>query len=621
MPLKFNKLLRALIGAGVAVSRTYPATFNVLLSNPVGCTISDSSIAVTIQSNPIIPRVSLSRTTGKAPLAVGFDATTTTSPLTTNPNHDLFYAWSFGDAAGETWAYGATVGLDKNAAYGPVAAHVFKTDGTFTWTLTVMDGRGNIATSSGSVVVSAWAAADTIYIANGTLPAAGGDVLAGATYVNATAWNGAGGVASYFAANTRIRLLGTDSWACTATTYLPTGCQVDSYGGSIATVTSAGATQTPFGMSTGPSDVRICNIKHTGPGPGVDNSHMVATSIATPSHLLLLGLESDGSTSGFLVASPEVHEVFIQDSYLHGYGVTGLATNIAAYISHGYGVYLLGSFFDQAPSHVVRIAGCQRGVVDSCKFRRPDGAGNGRHALTIREIGDNTATWSGLYTQDVVVSNNDIDSTGTTSNYTLHISQTGNAMAARHRRILVERNFIASDNQPVSSSVRTGFTFRSNIVKTTNAEQAVGWGCGNTIANDGGADDPRAFSDAQFYNNTVYKTGAGAFSPFQLGTTEVGTSATGAVIRNNLIYAPNATSPTLLLPGAYVGVTGTVADHNSSDAQMLSTRPWASTTPTTSADYTPIGYALGDGVFDYRSQKDFFNATIAAPVDIGAIQA
>lgn len=606
----------------VGSSRTYPATFNVLLSNPVGCTISDSSIAVTIQSNPIIPRVSLSRTTGKAPLAVGFDATTTTSPLTTNPNHDLFYAWSFGDAAGETWTYGATTGLDKNAAYGPVAGHVFKTDGTFTWTLTVMDGLGNIATSSGSVVVSAWATADTIYIANGATPVAGanGVPVDATNLVNATTW---ANVAAQFAANKRIMLRKGDTWACGATTSLPSGCEVNAYGTSGANpiVTSSGATMCPFDLvTTGAVDSRICNITHNGPGPNVANSGMVTQRIAASTHLLMLGLESNGSTFGFINDAPSVNETFIQDCYFHGYGNAGLATNIAVYATHAYGIYILGSFFDQAPSHVVRLSGVQRCVVDSCKIRRPDGGGAGRHALTIREIGDNTPTWVGEYTQDVVVSNNDIDSSGTTGLYTLHIQNTTSGNAGRHRRVLVERNMVVSDNEATSFAVQEMLTVRSNIFKTNGASSGVGVGSSSTLTSDGGPGNPSVIVDPQFYNNTVYAGSSGAFAAFSVGTTQVGSGVTGAIIRNNLIYAPSTTAPTLLSTGKQ-GVTGTVADHNSSDAQMLSTRPWTAVTPSVPADYTPTGYALGAGVFDYRSQKDFFNAAITAPVDMGAIQA
>lgn len=605
MPFQFNTLLRAVL-AGVA-SRTYPATFNVLLSNPVGCTISDSTIAVTIQSNPIIPRVSLSRTTGKAPLAVGFDATTTTSPLTTNPNHDLFYAWSFGDAAGETWTYGATTGLDKNLAYGPVAGHVFKTDGTFTWMLTVMDGRGNIATSSGSVVVSDWATADTIYIANGALPVAGANgVPVGATNLyNETTWVG---VAARFAANKRIMLRKGDTWACGATTVVPTGCEINYYGtsGAIPEVTSAGATQTPFSLNAGQSDVRICNVKHTGPGPSVAGSFMVHTSNVTPTNMLLLGLESNGSTSGLLTESPEINEVFVQDCYFHEYGDTGISNNIALYVVHGYGVYVLGSFFDRAPSHVVRISGGQRIVVDSCKFRRPDGSAAGRHALTIREIGGGP-TWGGLYTQDVVVSNNDIDSSGTASDWTLHIAPTNTGVAGRFRRILVERNMVVSDNRCFTTSVGETLTVRSNIFKTTGYADAVSLGNGSLV----GDPDPVG---AQFWNNTIYKTGSGAFAGISLGAT-----VTETIVKNTLVYAPNATTPT-----AY-STTGTSVDtvgsNNSSDGQILGTRPWSAVTPSVPSDYTPTGYALGGGVFDYRSQKDFFNAAITAPVDMGAIQA
>ena len=585
-------------------------SFFLNLSNPVNATILDAQGIGTIQRNPILASVTVSRTTGKAPLAVAFDATATVSGHTTNPSHDLYYIWSFGDVAGETWTYGATTGLDKNAAYGPVAAHVFKSAGTFNWQLTIIDGRGNVATSDGTVTVSAWATADTIYIANGTTPAQGvNGVPADATErFNETTW---AGVASRFAANKRIMLKRGDTWACGATTYLPTGCEVNSYGaGTFATVTSAGATQTPFGNNTGASDTRVCNIKHTGPGPSVADSGMVASDSTAPVNTLLLGLESDGSTWGFLNAAPTIENIFIQDCYFHDYGDAGISNNIAIYIHAGYGIYVLGSSFDRAPSHLVRFAGANKCVVDSCKFRRASMNNTGRHALTVREFSNDGSpgTWNGLYTEDVIVSNLDIDcTTGGDSQYTLHIQPQNTAYAGRFRKVLVERNHIRSLNRAFHTQVGETLTVRSNILVTslTDADDAA-W-----LGNDSAVGNPDPVG-AQFYNNTIYSTGTGAFSAISLGAT-----VTGCTVRNNLVYAPNATTPTALLMAGTS--TDTVNSNNSSNAQALSTRPWTLASPVNPVDFTPVNYAVGAGLWDYRCQKDFSNVTMNSPVEIGAI--
>lgn len=589
-------------------------TFFLNLSNPVNATILDGQGVGTIQRNPIIPSVTVTRTTGKASLAVGFDATGTVSGYTTNPSHDLFYAWSFGDVAGETWAYGATVGLDKNAAFGPIAGHVFKSAGSFNWQCIIIDGRGNTATSSGTVTVSAWAEADTIYIANGTLPVSGvGGAGVGATYYNETTWSG---VVSRWAANKRIMLKRGDTWACTSNGYIPDGCEINSYGtGTHATVTSSSANQCPFGNNTGANDTRVCNIQHTGPRSNIADSGTLHVTVTSPTNLLALNVISNGTTWGFLNGSGiPVNNVFIQDCNFLNHdsnNVSPIGTNICVFLTKGYGVFILGSSFDKAYSHTVRISGAKRLVIDSSNIAGPaQDLSVGSHALTIREIGNDSGVWSGEYTEDVVVSNCFIASERV--QWTFHIHHTGPVWAGRFRRILVERNFIDADKLGFITEAGETLTFRSNIIKSNSWENAVILYNGNTATPDA-SPDPVGI---QFYNNTIYSLKSGVFNAFKLGGSV--TSISDTVIKNNLIYAPNATSPALI---ENVGtVTGTLESNNSSGAQMASTRPWATATPTTPTHYTPTGYALGAGVWEYRSQRDFFNTPITSPVDIGAIQ-
>jgi hypothetical protein len=91
-----------------------------------------------------------SRTSGVAPLAVFFDAASTTADGITYPFHELDYAWNFGDTSAGVWTYG-TASTSKNVAYGPESAHVFETPGTYTVTLSVYDGT---ATVTDTVVIT-----------------------------------------------------------------------------------------------------------------------------------------------------------------------------------------------------------------------------------------------------------------------------------------------------------------------------------------------------------------------------------------------------------------------------------------------------------------------------------
>lgn len=76
--------------------------------------------------------ISISRTSGVAPLSVLFDTSKTTAVNTERPFHELDYFWEFGDPENGTWVVS---GLSKNVDKGPLAAHVFEMPGTYTITL------------------------------------------------------------------------------------------------------------------------------------------------------------------------------------------------------------------------------------------------------------------------------------------------------------------------------------------------------------------------------------------------------------------------------------------------------------------------------------------------------
>ncbi len=110
-------------------------------------------------------RITASRTSGPAPLAVHFDATgTTDSDSGVDTFRQLGYRFSFGDAQSGTWTYS---GLSRNEQIGgPLAAHVFDRAGTYTVQVTARNGAGAVSTASVTITVQS---ADEAFAGNRTV--------------------------------------------------------------------------------------------------------------------------------------------------------------------------------------------------------------------------------------------------------------------------------------------------------------------------------------------------------------------------------------------------------------------------------------------------------------------
>ncbi|MEQ1574215.1 MAG: PKD domain-containing protein [Vicinamibacterales bacterium] len=92
-------------------------------------------------SGDITPSIAATRTSGTAPCAVLFDATGTTCSVTDCDDEfrQLLYSFDFGDSGSGTWAVS---GLSKDTQTGgPIAAHVYDTDGSYTVTMTATLGH------------------------------------------------------------------------------------------------------------------------------------------------------------------------------------------------------------------------------------------------------------------------------------------------------------------------------------------------------------------------------------------------------------------------------------------------------------------------------------------------
>lgn len=114
------------------------------LNNCYTDTGADGSSAINLTLTP-------SRTTGVAPLSVYFETLGTTAQAASRPFHDLAYCWDFGDSGAGTFSMS---GKSKNRAYGPAAAHVFETPGTYTVNLNARDNQGRVAAKAVQIVVT-----------------------------------------------------------------------------------------------------------------------------------------------------------------------------------------------------------------------------------------------------------------------------------------------------------------------------------------------------------------------------------------------------------------------------------------------------------------------------------
>ena len=312
-PAALSPLQHALIAGGVTAPPGTPA-FTITLDNLVGLTGGGTTNVFMTGSigggGVITAKASASRLIGVAPLYVNFDATETTSTLSSNPSHELFFAWDFGDPGAGTWANGVqSAGLtNKNTAYGPVVGHVFETPGTYVVTPVVIDGDpAHTASRAKTVTVLdpnvVYAGANTICISHsGNFTGA----PSGATQINTAgntdmyaAWN------TYKASNKRILFCKADAWTCSAAMTMAglTGATVSGYGtgvahtfasGTLASVT-LGIGATSLFECGGSTDCRVCNFKISATAPNFGISVSSADSVA----LTLYKIEVRGATAGF----------------------------------------------------------------------------------------------------------------------------------------------------------------------------------------------------------------------------------------------------------------------------------------------------------------------------------
>ena len=314
MGFRFTKLLEA-IRAGNSTPSVPSFYFN--FSNPQNVTLGSAQARGNITSTQnahITMSASLSRVVGVAPLYVNIDMTGTTSDLTANATHDLFYSVNWGDTGAGQWANGVqSPGLtDKNWSFGPVGGKMFETPGTYLVTPTVTDGV-NSASKPGYVIVLD---PDVVYAGGNTICIShSGNFIgapSGATQIN-TAGNADMKAAfdTYKGSNKRLLFCKADNWTVSASMQMTsiTGMTVGGYSTGVARAAcfptgngtlvnvdaSAATTGSIFLTNAGCSDIRICDMKVLG-GPQSVSGISLLNSIT---QFTASKMEFRGVTGGF----------------------------------------------------------------------------------------------------------------------------------------------------------------------------------------------------------------------------------------------------------------------------------------------------------------------------------
>lgn len=584
---------------------------------------------------PVTPLVVTNRAsdsdTGVAPFAVQFDASGTTSINTTRPFHDLYHSWNFGDNDSVTWGYGTQAGVaKKNRASGPIAAHVYETPGTYTVSYLAIDPlTGQSAAATKTITVQdpdvVFAGANTICIANGTLPVAGvGGVPAGATCYNETTW---AGVISRIASGKRVLLKKGDTWTTNSSNTITgagSGGVIGAYGSGANPIVQLTLASSNVFSCTGSGnfiDWRIMDIDANATGLATGSARNATRFLNTP--------DGPTATSGRYATVLRCTHTNA-GSFIYGSDSTTVADCVVTNLDGGAGnvgfwcyqrsnISILGCNFDNATAaeHCVRFQGVSKMVFQSNRVFQP---ANTKHTLTLRGYSDAGASyvWTGVYSEHCLLSGNEFIAGANNVTQVVTIKPQNGTSDERFRDIIFEKNYIEA-NVNYAYSFNTGggirITVRNNLTRLKTGSVGAILDNGSSWAGNSFAIIPPV--DHAYYNNTTYASDTIAHGVDAIFVNTA--TATGLLFYNNIAYTP-AYSGTKKNLNITAGSTYTEAT-NSSNAQMGATSPnFTATPPVAYTDWKcTSGYTINSGttvpVYD-----DFFGAQRTYPTaDLGAV--
>jgi len=662
--------------SNVAANQKPDARFLNALVDPT-CAVPKAATTTGTTAGALV--LNASRTTGVAPFAVSFEAydvvgtTTSMDPANVKGFHEVKYTWDFGDpACGATWSQGSKANVaKKNIAYGPVAAHVFETPGTYTVTLTGFDGtNSNSKTTTVTVTDPNFVfAANTLCVSNSSLPVAGQNGCpTDAVGFQTTKWTEV--IAKTSAIPTpykRILLKRGERWSTDGIGNIQGNGPglMRAYGAGKNPIISMDANEVAL-ATYNVADWRFADLEITtnkalngkvlnsdgsaGPGkyicqsvynkePGYLNftfdEGKLAFNGGGGGNYLLLNLHMHDMHAGF--GGDKSSGMYIVDSVVEDM-FDGNCRSVGGYIALVDRIGILGSRVSRTPSyHGVRIQGTANSVISNSQF---EDAFNIKEAFTIRgktvdnstgaDGKENYRKFFGNWSENIVVSDNVIQSTG----LALLISPQSGGHSERVRNVIVERNYVKGNGALAAHfEVVSDLTIRNNIF-VSDYGQSFQLGVGGNL-NPWLVDTIPPSMRMYVYNNSLNKIGASSSGYFGIyvtdssnnGTVDVSGKATDIVIKNNIAYsAPGNSSvgQTLLFFAPYDNpVTNYTASNNSLDAQVSSINPFKASTPSVFADFAPADYAANNSNADSTVPVwDDFNLmplSAASPRVMGAI--
>jgi hypothetical protein len=585
---------------------------------------STSAPIPVVSSTAINLMLNSNRISGVAPLAVSFDTLGTTATNTSLPFHEMKFTWAFNDPAGvSTWAYGAKANLaSKNVAYGPVAAHVFENVGTYTITVTGFDGV-NTSSATKVITVTSPAALSTVCVSNTALPVAGaGGCPTGAGVQLMPTWATVGTLADTYK---RILLKSGDVWVSTGAPTLGASRSngiIDSYGTGAKPKIIMSADTTILNVNQA-TNWKFLNFEIT--GDGVQGANKNGITINGGGNHLLMNLDISDMHIG--IGSSNTNGLVIANSFLRGmYNNDNGFPGIAMFLENTDNLAILGSRFSDSPfTHVVRIQGTQNCIVSNNHI---DLAGPTRNALSIRgkttsnaAVVNGVVPWNGLWTENVVISDNFLDNS-VRGGFALYAGPQSVNHGERVRNVLIERNYVKGKEQYASDlSVAENLTVRNNIF-SSYYNYTFGLGLGGNNA--GSPPTTNAF----IYNNIFYKPDISSTASMSAVSLSGVGSATGISLKNNLAYglgntrdgAGNGSKASFVsfIGGAGASGVNYTLGNNSTDLQINTIRPWSATSPVIAADFSPVGYPINAAVA-VPFWSDYFNSSITVVKNMGPI--
>lgn len=556
-----------------------------------------------VSSNTITPSIATSVSSGTAPFVVVFDATGTTSSLTSLPFHEIKHSWDFGESAGPgvgTWGAGARSGVNsRNVGKGPIAGHVFETPGNFTVTYTAFDGT-NTATATVGITVAdpntVYSGTNTICIStSGTFTSAPSGCAQVTTSSFATAMANA-------AVGKRVLFRGGETWTATAQGNVnannSTGGQIGQFGTGNAIIQRSAAytaqeatlslsrydtpnmkNWTVYGLTFDHSLIAIDSHYGLGLDAGIDN---------------VLALRITGKATGRVVqAPPSFINFWNQNGHAghhiwSGFGVVDCATNsipigsaAPATNTWPYGIFAAGEFFffagnnfdlggstGEGTSHTGRFSYVGKGAISNNTMA---GAGQGEHCIKLHGPDSNTPTdvaaelagIGGGATRWVVVSDNQI--VPSYGGQPVSLGPESDSVAEIVKDVIFERNWVRFTQVPPGSTQCVLMhgpyqTSRNNLVNASGTPLVAGITCEQR-----GTSPAPVPTNCAVYNNTIYKSDTASNFTGVL----IGSGVTTTVVKNNLGYAP-ADSQHIMVTDTG---TGTTVGNNSSTAQVNGTDP------------------------------------------------